>query len=145
MPMPELTFTHHFIDNWRERVGGEPLPGTVRHIIQTSVRIQKSVYVRKDGDPWRVLAIYWHPDLDLVIKLDPIDNVAVTVMSRACWRYDGKPAAADKPVAGVDYDTPRAPAGGQPVISIRRQKSHEMAARALRISERFSERKGVAR
>lgn len=142
MERNELKLTHHFIDNWRLRVGGEPAAGAVQQIIRTSVRVQKAMWVVRDREPWLLLEIWWHPGLDLVIKLDPYENVAVTVMSRDCWRYDGQPAAADKPEPdGRPAETP----ARREVVPMRREKSRELTERALKISERYSGTRGAAR
>jgi len=143
--MPELTMTKHFENNWQERVGGHPTPQTVTAIIRTSVRIQKSMLLRQpDGTPYRVLAIYWHPELDIIIKLDPRDNCAVTVMSRTCWRYDGEPLADDKPLP-ASGGTISAVQGRQPVFMMRREKSRAMTERTLRVAEAFAENRRAAR
>ena len=145
--MPELTMTKHFEDNWQERVGGHPTPQTVAAIIRTSVRIQKSMLLRQpDGTPYRVLAIYWHPELDIIIKLDPRDNCAVTVMSRVCWRYDGEPLADDKPDPPRNRQVPRPRIDGRrEVVAMKRLKGQEMTARTLRVAEAFAENRRAAR
>lgn len=134
----ELKLTKHFEENWVARVGSLPTPAEVDRIIQESVRIQGSRLLRKaDGSTFRVLAIYWHPDMDLVIKYDPSDRCAVTVMSRACWRYDGAPVAADKPPAEGESG---APMGGR-VAPMRRREDQAIEARAERVARDFSGRR----
>lgn len=143
--MPELSFTNHFEENWVKRVGNHPTPETVREILRQSARVQKSIDVRlPGGKPYRVLAIYWHPELDIIIKLDPVDNCAVTVMSRACWRYDGEPLAQDKPGPAGNGGN-RAVQGRPPLLMVRRQKSRAMTERAMRVAEAFAPRKGAVR
>jgi len=115
--MPEMRFTKHFEENWLARVGNYPTKDTVSAIIHKSMRVQGCREVILDGKPWRVLAIYWHPELDIVIKIDPIDNCCVTVMSRSCWRHDGQQAdAAD------DGDCDPGPAASITEMFLRQQR-----------------------
>lgn len=139
--MPELTFTRHFEDNWVKRVGNWPTRNGVAGIIERSVRIQpcRDLWL-PDGTPYRVLAIYWHPELDLIIKVDDYENCAVTVMSRTCWRYDGEPLAEDKPRTPAGTPEPRVVDRPQ-VVLMHRPDARALAARALQISETFRPRR----
>ncbi len=79
-----MKLSKHFIENWKTRVGREPNAFFVRRIIRESVRAQHGhdVCDIKSGRMlFRVLAIYWHPGLDLIIKVDQTEGVAVTVLS----------------------------------------------------------------
>ena len=90
----DLILTQHFTRRWMQRVGNWPTPEAVRHYLAHSVCIQPCRdLMHPDGTPFRVLAIYWHPDLDLVIKVDTERKAVVTVMSRDNW--DGDAEAAD--------------------------------------------------
>jgi len=81
-----MQLSKHFCDNWRIRVGGEPLEPTVKAIIEESVPLQDCrVFQLEDGRPYKRLALYWHPDWDLVISVDTCRNVAVSVLSRQNW------------------------------------------------------------
>jgi hypothetical protein len=83
-----LILTRHFSQRWQERVGNWPTPEAIADYIRHSVRVQGCEdFTRKDGSSFRMLAIYWHPALDLVIKVDGIRNAAVTVLSMDNWRY----------------------------------------------------------
>jgi hypothetical protein len=85
---PNLILTRHFSQRWQERVGNYPTVEAIANYIRHSVRVQGCEdLTRKDGSPFRMLAIYWHPALDLVIKVDGIRNAAVTVLSMDNWRY----------------------------------------------------------
>ena len=117
--MQELSFARHFEDNWQRRVGGYPTRKMVEQLINRSVRIQRCQKVIRHGEPYRILAIYWHPELDLIIKLDPIDNCAVTVLSRACWSWDGKDTRHVPGVAAAD-DMP--PAGSVTEMLVQHQQ-----------------------
>ena len=143
--MPKLRFTKHFKENWIARVGNVPTRDTVAAIIRSSMRVQGYRNVIADGKPWRVLAIYWHPELDLIIKLDPMDNCAVTVMSRACWRYDGDSQATDKPAPVTGFDFAKACQESRDVIAIKRQKRRALTDRAYRIAEAFADNGRMAR
>ena len=85
--MQEFTLTKHFKQRWLERVGNWPTAVAVQHFIDQSVCVQRCRdFIRPDGRPYRVLAIYWHPELDLVIKADDFDRTAVTVLSRDVYK-----------------------------------------------------------
>lgn len=91
--MKGFVLTKHFEERWFERVGNHPTPAAVRSFIAHSIKVQSCEdVVRSDGSEFRILAIFWHPELDLMIKVDEIANRAVTVLSRECWgrrRNDG--------------------------------------------------------
>ncbi|MBA3028940.1 MAG: hypothetical protein FP816_09040 [Desulfobacteraceae bacterium] len=79
-----LRLTDHFIKNWALRVGGVPTVEQVQHIIRESLVVQScSTYAKRNGDPHRVLAIYWHTGLDVVLKVDEFSGNVVTVMSKS--------------------------------------------------------------
>ena len=83
--MAEVMLTKHFMERWMERVGNWPTQEGIAHFIRHSVKVQGGMNVVKDGKPFRLLAIYWHPDLDIVIKVDEDRWAAVTVLSRELW------------------------------------------------------------
>ncbi len=81
-----MKFSWHFIDNWRQRVGGAPTELLIREIIRRSVRVQSCKSFRlKNGEEYRRLALYWHPDMDVIISIDHIDQKAVSVLSRKLY------------------------------------------------------------
>lgn len=78
-----LNLSHHFCENWQERVGKWPTVEEVSHFIHGSIKIQNCRDLKdKSGRHFRMLAIFWNPDLDLIMKIDTVKNTAVTVMSR---------------------------------------------------------------
>ena len=78
----DFDFSKHFIQNWRERVGGEPNKADVTRILSESVRVQKGQLLKKpNGMSWNTLSIYWHPVKNVIIKIDNFAGVAVTVLS----------------------------------------------------------------
>ena len=78
-----LSLSQHFCENWERRVGNRPTTEMVHRILKEGVRIQIGRELKDlDGTPFRMLAIYWHPDLDIVVKIDRVKNMAVTVLSR---------------------------------------------------------------
>jgi len=73
----------HFGEQWRERVGGDvPSASALGRLIQESVFCQKQrdLFTPR-GIRYRVLAVYWHPERDLVIKVDEAAGRAVTVLT----------------------------------------------------------------
>jgi hypothetical protein len=85
--MADLVLTKHFKKRWIERVGNWPTAEAVRNYVSQSVQVQHCQnFLREDGQPYRILAIYWHPELDLVIKVDDFEKTAVTVLSRDTYK-----------------------------------------------------------
>ena len=79
-----MQLSRHFVDNWQKRVGSWPTESFIDRIIAQSVRVQPSKDLREhDGGHFRMLSIYWHPELDLILKVDDYRGMAVTVLSRA--------------------------------------------------------------
>lgn len=79
-----MQLSKHFIDNWQKRVGSWPTEACVDQIIAQSVRVQPSKDLHEhDGAHFRMLSIYWHPELDLILKVDDYRGMAVTVLSRS--------------------------------------------------------------
>jgi len=78
-----IRLSEHFCDNWLERVGNWPNRRLIKRILKESVPIHpcRNLY-DENGNPYRIFAIYWHPDMDVVIKVDEFENRAVTVLSR---------------------------------------------------------------
>lgn len=93
--MQPLSLSKHFTERWVERVGNWPTPEAVQHYMNQSVRVQHCRdLIDTDGRHYRVLGIYWHPELDLVIKVDEKKRVAVTVLSRELYKEHDDPAPA---------------------------------------------------
>lgn len=85
-----LNLTEHFIDNWKARVSRhQPTPRMVQNILRQSVRVQngRDLY-DEDGIIYRMLAIYWHPELNVIIKIDRAQNKAVTVLSEQNFKIN---------------------------------------------------------
>ena len=67
----EVTLTRHFEQRWMERVGNWPTPDAIAHYISQSVKIQThQTLILEDGLPHQVPAIYWHPELNIVMLVD---------------------------------------------------------------------------
>lgn len=68
---------------WRKRVGGYvPPDAEVRRILSESVRIQRQhdLFTTR-GHRVRVLALYWHPAREIVLKADHRTRKVVTVLT----------------------------------------------------------------
>jgi len=64
-------------------VGGVPTVDIVQKIIREAVIVQScAIYQDRHGKPYRVLGIYWHTGLDVVIKIDEFSGNVVTVLSK---------------------------------------------------------------
>ena len=87
----EFKLSRHFCENWYRRVGNWPDVEAVKHYIAESVEVQHCKdLLEVDGRPCRILAIYYHPELELVMMIDHISDTAVTVLNRKCLEERGK-------------------------------------------------------
>lgn len=78
-----MKLTTHFDERWRERVG-EVAPSTreVDQLIKESIQLQQPrVLFTPRGIRYNVLAIYWHPERQMVFKVDGVRKRAVTVLT----------------------------------------------------------------
>ena len=78
-----LTLTKHFEERWPERVGGSaPDAGQIMQMLRESILLQdpKELFTPR-GRRCRVLAMYWHPRKNVVIKVDGKHGRVVTVLS----------------------------------------------------------------
>ena len=85
--MGELNhLSKHFVARWELRVGGVPSLEAVRTIMRSAAHILHCKRLR-DTAGCEVIqpAIYWHPDLDLVLLIDHIRETAISVMSKEAW------------------------------------------------------------
>ena len=86
-----MLLSRHFVERWRERVGGDPNVKEVKKIVRESVYLQRCrSYRLADGMIYRTLAIYWHPEKNMVVKIDETIDMAVTVISPAVKGYRGR-------------------------------------------------------
>lgn len=78
-----MRVTQHFAEAWGARVGGDvPTSDQIETMIRRSVRVTE----QKDAtDEWggfyRVLAAYWVPAENVVLKVDEKSRKAVTVLT----------------------------------------------------------------
>lgn len=66
------TLTMEFEKKWLENIGA-PLPTSneIDQMINESIIVQKQMDLfTSRGRPCRILAIYWHPERDVVFKVD---------------------------------------------------------------------------
>ena len=78
----DLHLSKHFRERWQERIGKPPPVEEIKRFMSDSVKVNPCMLLyRKDGSPFMVLAAFWNPKLDLIIKVDMIDRTAVTVLS----------------------------------------------------------------
>ena len=83
-----MCLSKHFCENWEKRVGNWPTEEMVLKILKDGVRVQVGRELKDlDDTPFRMLAIYWHPELDIIVKIDRVKNMAVTVLTRE--NYNG--------------------------------------------------------
>jgi hypothetical protein len=78
-----VRLTTHFDERWEERVGGQaPSRNEVDQLIRESIQLQqpRDLFTPK-GYRYRVMAMYWHPGKQIVIKVDGVRNRAVTVLT----------------------------------------------------------------
>ena len=79
-----ISLSQHFKERWVELVDA-PLPSgaDLERWINTSVRLQRhrDVRTRQGVLLYRALAMYWNPEIDVVVKIDARSRTAVTVAS----------------------------------------------------------------
>lgn len=77
-----LVKSDHFDIQWRKKVGTRaPTNGEVLRLIDEAVRIQKfSVLYTLRGMPVKILALYYHRQRDVFIKVDQLTQKIVTVV-----------------------------------------------------------------
>ncbi len=92
----DIQLSKHFRENWERRVGNVPQPGAVASMVENSVRLQRGrLFKLHDGTFFNTLSWYWHPELGVIISLDPASNTAVSVLTadqareRRGGRYGG--------------------------------------------------------
>lgn len=82
MLFEDLSMSRHFMDNWADRVGGNPSPAFIRHILKNAIIVQKGRMLRtRAGEPFSTLSIFWYPQLSVIITLDNHTQRAVSVLS----------------------------------------------------------------
>ena len=83
-----IELSKHFIRNWERRVGQTPTPERVQRIIdEESVFVQSCENLRQEnGAFFRMLAIYWAPEIDILIRVDTYKNKAVSVLTPECLK-----------------------------------------------------------
>ena len=79
-----MRLSRHFCERWEERIGGPvPPPEEVEEMVRRhdTKWLQKcrNLYTSR-GRPYRVLALYWIRDRNIIIKVDEKRNRAVSVM-----------------------------------------------------------------
>lgn len=80
--LDKLKLSRHFRENWEARVGGQADPAVVRQVVAEGVRVQRGrPILTVDGQESRILSVYWHPGLDLVVSIDNVNLVAVSVLT----------------------------------------------------------------
>ena len=77
-----LTLTKHFEERWREYFHEAP-PSSFKilQIINQSLWLQRCrVLYEADGTPYKLLATYWDPQRNIIIKIDWLQDQVVTVI-----------------------------------------------------------------
>ncbi|MBW2561723.1 MAG: hypothetical protein JRE40_12825 [Deltaproteobacteria bacterium] len=77
-----INFSNHFVENWKRRVGSIPTIKTVCGVINDSVRVQTGKRFKlADGSSYNTLSLFWHPDLSVIVSMDPSDGTCVSVLT----------------------------------------------------------------
>lgn len=89
MNVDDILLSPHFHKNWDTRMGCDPSPEAVMAVIRSGIRVHSGRELRDlSNQRFVMLAVYWHPDLDIVISVDTTMRPwrAVSVLSRDNWR-----------------------------------------------------------
>lgn len=85
---PLTYLSPHFVANWERRVGGRPTLAMVRALMRSAIKVQHCKdLVDAAGEACRQLAVYWHPELEIIFTIDHITETAVSVLSKECRRW----------------------------------------------------------
>ena len=77
-----MKMSKHFIENWEKRVGNTPSIPMIKDIISKSVRVQKfKKYFLANKGIFVRLAVYWCPELNIIITLDQSTHKLVSVLT----------------------------------------------------------------
>ena len=78
-----MKLSPHFAERWAKRVGGEmPSDEEILRMIDRSVYVQRFQVIKPEkGKPFRVLALHWVPERDIILKVDEQRRRVVTVLS----------------------------------------------------------------
>jgi len=76
-----IALSQHFRENWRRRIGNEPTVEMVQEIMQRGVIVQRARSLQTlDGRPFRMLGIYWSPDIGVIVSIDEFKGMAVSCL-----------------------------------------------------------------
>ena len=76
------TLTVEFEKKWLENIGPLPTSDEIDQMINESIMVQKQMNLfTSRGRLYRVLAIYWHPEREIVFKVDHKFWKAVSLFS----------------------------------------------------------------
>ncbi len=87
----QIEMSRHARVKWRSNIGSSPPEGLeITHKIRNSVRIQgqRDVF-NKYGHRVRILALYWLPQDNIILKVDHVTRKVVTILFPKCagsWR-----------------------------------------------------------
>ena len=74
------TLSGNFEKKWLENIGPLPTSDEIDQMINESIIVQKQRdLLTANGKLYRVLAAYWHPERDVVFKVDHKRRKAVTL------------------------------------------------------------------
>jgi len=77
-----FVLSDHFVSKWTGRFGAAPDPAVIRRIVRKGAWVSRCCDVRRmDGRKERMLAVYVDFGRRVAVKMDEINNVAVTFVS----------------------------------------------------------------
>lgn len=80
--MAGLELSDHFIERWAQYFNERPTIHRIIRIIKRSKWIQRQrLLFDERGRPYRQLATYWHPERNVIIKVDWTLNKVITVIT----------------------------------------------------------------
>lgn len=103
-----VNMTDHFLQRWRQRVGAKPSLKGLNQMLRGALQIRRMerVYRFRGGRfvEYKLLAEFWSPESQIIVKVDVDTRTAVTVLSgKECCRKEwrgGGPVEAD----GEEWD-----------------------------------------
>jgi hypothetical protein len=78
-----MKLSKHFIKRWEERVGQPlPAPKEIKRMIRCAIWLQKDqVLYSTKGLRYKIPALYWVPDKNIVLKVDEKTKTVMTVIT----------------------------------------------------------------
>ncbi len=81
-------WTHRFEEQWSlARVYTALDLDILNKVLHECIKAQRTTWVVRQGEPWKILSIFVHFDLGMIFRLDELDKTAVALIHK---KHDGR-------------------------------------------------------